>query len=124
MLFRNQRGALVDGFAHAVEDASQHVRSDVELDGFAQKTRLRGADLQALRTFEKLQQRLVLIDFQHAASADASVGLLNFYQFVVFNARNLLNQHQRAYDFLNGAIFFTHAARLLPSERESARWSP
>ena len=104
--------AAVNGTAHAVEDAAQHGRGHAQAHAVAQETGFGIVDLQALGAFKELYQRLVAVDNQDLAAADFTVGLLDFHQFVVFDAFYLVNQHQRADDLANCLVIFTHRVRL------------
>ena len=124
MLLGNQRRAVIHRLAHAVEHAAQHIGRNVQLDGLSEKTGFGVADAQALRAFEQLKQRLVAIDFQNAAAANASVRLLDLDQFVIFDAGHIFYEHQRSNDFFDGTIFLTHPAVLPRSNRRSACSDP
>ena len=83
----------------------------------AQETGLGVGDAQALGTLEELHHSLVAVDLQDFSGTQFAVGLFNLHQFVVFDALNALDEHQRADDLPDGFVFLTHGQPLLPSER-------
>ena len=65
---------------------------------------LAGRDLTAVKDRELAAFRRDM----HLAAADAAVGELNLGQFVVGDAVNLLDDHQRAGDLVYGTVFLHH----------------
>ena len=103
-------GAAVDGQAHAVEDAAEHVLADGELLRVAEEADLGLGQVDALRGLEQLDDGLVALDLQHLAAADLAVGELQLAQLVVGDALDVLHDHQGACDLSNGFIFLDHSS--------------
>ena len=103
-------GAAVDGLAHAVEDAAEHVLGHGQLLRVAQEADLGLGQVDALRGLEQLHDRLVALDLQHLAAAGLAVGQLDLAQLVVGDALDVLHDHQRAGDLSYGFILFDHAS--------------
>ena len=103
-------GTAVDGVAHAVEDTAQHIAGDGELLRVAEEAYLRRGQVDALGGLKELDHRAVAFDLEDLAAADFAVGELDFAQFVIGDALDMLDDHQRAGDFFDGFIFFDHAS--------------
>ena len=110
MILRQNRGTAVDGVAHAVEDTAQHVAGDGELLRMAEEADLRRGQVDALGGLKELDHRAVALDLEDLAAADFTVGELDLAQFVVGDALDVLDDHQRARDFFYCLIFFNHAS--------------
>ena len=108
MGFRQDGGAIVDGVAHAGEDAAEHIAGDSQIQGTTQEADLGAAQVDAGGRLEQLDNSLVTVDFQNLTAADLAVGQLDLTQFVVGDTGDPADHHQRAGDFFDGTIFFNH----------------
>jgi hypothetical protein len=63
-------GAAVDGLAHAVEDAAQHILGNASSSGWPRKRTLDCARLMPCGGFEQLDDSLVALDLEDLAAAD------------------------------------------------------
>ena len=106
----NDSGAAVDGLAHAVEDAAQHILGNGQLLGVAQEADLGLGQVDALGGLEQLNNSLVAFHLKHLAAADLAVGELDLAQLVVGDAFHMLDHHQRAGDLSYCLILFNHAS--------------
>ena len=88
--------AVVDGAAHAVEHAAQHVRADAKLHAVAQEADLALGQVDAAGAFEQLHYSPVAVHLQHLAAAGLAGGKLDLGQLVVGDAFHVLDHHQRA----------------------------
>ena len=113
--------AVIDGFTHAGEDAAQHIAGHGQIQRTAQEANLRLAQVDTGGGLEELDNCLVAVDLQHLAAADLAVGQLNLAQFVVSDAGDAPDDHQRAGDFLDCTIFFNHQSAS-PSPTIVAIW--
>ena len=104
------RGAAVDGLAHAVEDAAEHILAHAELQRMAEETDLGLREVDALRALEELDDGGVILDLEHLAAANLAVWQLDFGQLVIRDAFDLIDQHQRAGDLPYGLILFNHSS--------------
>ena len=107
---RQDLRAAVDGQAHAVEDAAEHVLADGELLRVSEEADLGLGQVDALRALEQLHDGLVALDLQHLAAADLAVGEFELAQLVVGDALDAVHDHQRAGDLFDGFIFLDHAS--------------
>ena len=114
----NDLGPTINGVAHTVEDAAQHIRRNTELDPVSYETSLGRGSLQTLRTFKQLDQGTVPINHKDTAAADFAVSLMDFHQLVIFHASYMIHRHQGADDFPDCLIIFTHCRHPLPSDRQ------
>ena len=103
-------GAAVDGLAHAVEDAAQHILGDGQLLRVAEEADLGFGQVDALRRLKQLHDSLVALDLKDLAAADFAVGELDLAQLVVSDAFNAVHDHQRACDLSYGFILFNHSS--------------
>ena len=99
----------VDGLAHAVEHAAQHIAGDAQLQGMSQKTHLGIRHVDAGGRFKQLHNSGIAVDLQHLAPADGAVAQLHLHQFVIGNAFHHADHHQRADDLFYGFVFTNHA---------------
>ena len=116
-------GAAVDGPAHAVEDPAQHIAGDAQLQGVAQETDLGLLQVDAGGGLEELDHGVVAVDLQHLAVTQVTVGQLDLAQLVVGDPLDLLDQHQRAVDLLDGTIFTDHASSPPLAATASISWA-
>ena len=65
--------AAVDGLAHAVEHAAQHIGGHAQLQGVSQKADLGVGQVDAGGGFKELDHGGVAVDLQHLAAADGAV---------------------------------------------------
>ncbi len=105
-LFRQDGRAAVDGLAHAVEHAAQHIAGHAQLQGMAQKADAGLLQVDAGGAFKQLDHGLVAVDLQHLAAPDGAVGQLDLCKLVVRDAADLFHDHQRAGNFVDGFVFF------------------
>ena len=84
------RRAAVNGLAHAVEDAAEHILAHAQLQRVAEEADLRLGEVDALRALKELDDRGVAVDLQHFAAADFAVGQLQLAELVVGDALDLL----------------------------------
>ena len=110
VLVGDDLGAAVDGLAHAVEDAAQHVARHGELERVAQKADTRIGEVDACRCLKQLHDRAVAVDLKHLAAARAAVGEDDLCQLVIRDALHVVHDHQRAGNFANGLIFTDHSS--------------
>ena len=64
--------------------------------------------IDALRRLEKLNQRIVPVDFEDFAKSFFPARKQDFAKFIVGNIVNILDQHQRSYNFTDCLIFSNH----------------
>ena len=104
------RRAAVDGLAHAVEDAAEHILAHAQLQRMAEEADLRLCEVDALRALKELHDRVVVLDLEDLAAADFTVRELDLGQLVVGHAFDVLDDHQRAGDLLDRFILFNHCS--------------
>ena len=100
----------VDGLAHAVEDAAQHIARHAQLQGVAQEADLGVLQIQSGGGLEELDHGIVAADLQHLAATDGAVGQLDLAQLVIGDALDLPDHHQGAVDLLDRLVFTDHAS--------------
>ena len=110
VLLGEDRRAAVDGLAHAVEDAAEHILAHAQLQRVAEKAHLRLREVDALRALEELHDRMIVLDLEDLAAADFTVRELDLGQLVVGHAFDVLDDHQRAGDLLDRFILFNHCS--------------
>ena len=110
VLLGEDRRTAVDGLAHAVEDAAEHILAHAQLQRVAEKAHLRLREVDALRALEELHDRMIVLDFEDFAAADFTVRELDLGQLVVGHAFDILDDHQRAGDLLDGLVFSNHCS--------------
>ena len=108
MGFRQDGGAIVDGVAHAGKDTTEHIAGDCQLQGTPQEADFGAAQVDAGRRLKELHDSLIAVDFQNLPPAELAVGQFDLTQFVIGDAGDPANHHQRAGDFFDGTIFFDH----------------
>ena len=108
VLLGQDLGAAVDGLAHAVEHAAQHIAADGQLKGMAEEADLGLGQVDAGGGGEQLDNGLVAVDLQHLGAADGAVGQLHLGQLVIGDALDMIDHHQRGGDLLDRAVFFNH----------------
>ena len=102
--------AAVDGLAHAVEDAAQHILRDAQLQRVTQEADLRAREVDALCRLKQLHDCGIALDFEDLAAADIAVRQLKLAQLVVGDAFHLLDDHQRIRDLAYGFILSDHSS--------------
>ena len=102
--------AAVDGLAHAVENAAEHVLAHAELQRMPEEADLRFRKVDALRGLEELYDSLVALDLEDLAAADFAVGQLKLAELVIGNALDLPDYHKRTGDLLNCLVFPDHSS--------------
>ena len=108
-LFGQDFRAAVNGIAHAVEHPAEHVMRHFEFYGFARERRFRLRNFKPATGREKLNQRFVAVHFEHSAEPRfVRSALRNFNKFVVLNALDLFNKHERTDDLFYRPIFLAH----------------
>ena len=110
VLLRQNVRTAVDGLAHAVEDAAQHVAGDAQLQGVPQEADLGVGQVDTGGGLEELDHGGVAIDLQHLAPAGGAIMELHLHQLVIGDAFHLTDHHQRADDLLYGTVFTDHAS--------------
>ena len=103
-------GAAVDGVAHAVEDAAEHVLRDCQLLRVAEEADLGLGQVDALRGLEELYDGLVALDLEHLAASYLAVGQLDLAQLVIGDALDVFDHHQGACDLAYGFVFLNHSS--------------
>ena len=110
VLLGEDRRAAVDGLAHAVEDAAEHILAHAQLQRVAEEADLRLRKVDALRALKELHDRVVVLDLEDLAAADFTVRELDLGQLVVGHAFDVLDDHQRAGDLLDCFVLFNHCS--------------
>ena len=110
VLLGEDRRAAVDGLAHAVEDAAEHILAHAQLQRVAEEADLRLRKVDALRALKELHDRVVILDLEDLAAADFTVRELDLGQLVVGHAFDVLDDHQRAGDLLDCFVLFNHCS--------------
>ena len=103
-LGKNVRTA-VNGLAHAIENAPEHILGNGKLKGVTQKANLALLEVDAGGGFKKLNNSGIAVYLKHLAAACLAVGKLYFRQLVVGYALDLLDHHKRAGNLTNSFIF-------------------
>ena len=103
-------GAAVDGLAHAVEYAAEHVLADAQLQRVAEEAHLGLREVDALRRLEQLHNGGVAVDLEDLAAADFTAGQLQLAELVVGDALDLLYDHQRVGDLGYSLVFAYHSS--------------
>ena len=80
VLLGEDRRAAVNGLAHTVEDAAEHILAHAQLQRVAEKTHLRLREVDALRALEELHDRMIVLDLEDFAAADFTVRELDLGQ--------------------------------------------
>jgi hypothetical protein len=92
-LFGNETCTAVDGFAHTVEDATEHILGYGKLYTVAGEANFTICQVDACGRLEELNEYVSAVDFQNTATANFTVGQFNFTEFVILNAFDLLDKH-------------------------------
>ena len=106
--------AAVDGIAHAVEYAAQHILGNAQLQGMAQKADLALCKVDTGGGVKQLNQCVRSVNLQYLAQPALTVGQLDFTQLVIGDALYIFHQHQRSGNLGDGAIFLNHSPGHLP----------
>src|SRR5665648_971667 len=106
-LVRNDLRSAVVGATEAIEDASEHVSRNAELERAAEEARLRAARVRPARALERLHERDVAIDLEHVAERTRAVGELELDELAVLDVDDALDQEQRSDDVASGHVL-TH----------------
>ena len=110
-VFLGQQGrAAVDGLAHAVEHAAQHVGGHAQLQGMAQEADGGVPQVDAGGGVEQLHHGAVAVDLQHLAAADLAAMELDLGQLVVGDALHMIHHHQGTGDLVDGTVFLHHSS--------------
>ena len=110
VLFGEDRRAAVDGLAHAVKDAAEHILAHTQLQRVAEEADLRLRKVDALGALKELHDRRIILNLENLAAADFTVRELDLGQLVVGHAFDVLDDHQRAGDLLDCFILFNHCS--------------
>ena len=116
-LIGNDGSAAVFGAPHTVENSAEDVGAYGKLDGLAQKARFRGGYFQSRGAFKELDKGFVAVDLQYFSASFFAVFLLDLDEFVIFDAFDVFDEHQRSYDLTYGFVFFQHLFLLTRSKR-------
>ncbi len=111
---RRYRRLAVDRAAHAVEDATQHVRPDVEADRLGLHGNHGIAHSEPGCGFEHFDDHAVLVERCHAAQALDAVAADDLHGFVEADVDGPLEEQQRAFDTTCDPLDFELTAHGLP----------
>ena len=110
VFLRQQGGAAVDGFAHAVEHAPQHIGGYAQLQGVAQEADGGIPQIDAGGGVEQLDHGAVAVDLQHLAAADLAAVQLDLRQLVIGDALHMVHHHQGTGHLVDGTVFLHHSS--------------
>ena len=96
--------------AHAVEDAAEHILGHGQLQRVAQEADLAVLQVDAGGIFKQLDDGSIAVAFQNLAVANFAVRQLQLGQFVVGDALDVFDDHQRPGDLTDGTVFADHSA--------------
>ena len=102
--------SAVNGLAHAVEHAAQHITGHGQLEGMAQEANLGLSQVDTGGVFKQLHHGGVAVYLQHLTATDSTVSQLDLGQLVIGDTLDVVDHHQRAGDLLDGFIFPNHRA--------------
>ena len=106
--FRNNVRTAALRSAHTVEYTTEHIRRYRKLRTVSEEAHRALLQVDALRRLEKLNQRVMSVDFEDFAKSFFPARKQDFAKFIVGNIINILDQHQRSYNFTDCLIFSNH----------------
>ena len=107
-LFRNNVRPAVLWSSHTVEYTTEHIRRYRKLRPVSEEAHRALLQVDALRRLKKLNQRVMSVDFEDFAKSFLPARKQDFAKFIVGNIINILDQHQRSYNFTDCLIFSNH----------------